>query len=94
MPKVLVLKAPRRHVQKSFLAFFLPKFSRKRSHHVMDAAAEHSAKELSGPVRDTPHIAQCPFDQEPLNAHFLNGLFSRGFSSAKTAHQGIPKTAH
>ena len=29
--------------------------------------------------------------QEPLNAPFLNGLFSRGFSRGKTAHQGIPK---
>ena len=37
MPKVLVLKAPRRHVQTWFLAFFLPNFGRKRPHHVMDA---------------------------------------------------------
>ena len=34
---MLVFKAPRRHVQKSFLAFFGPKFGRKGSHHVMDA---------------------------------------------------------
>ena len=27
--------------------------------------------------------------QEPLNAPFLNGLFSRGFSRGETAHQGI-----
>ena len=38
MPKVLVFKAPRRHVQKWFLAFFWPKFGRKWSHHVMDAS--------------------------------------------------------
>ena len=28
---------------------------------------------------------ECIF-QEPLNAPFLNGLFSRGFSKGKTAH--------
>ena len=27
--------------------------------------------------------------QEPVNAPFLNGLFSMGFSRGKTAHQGI-----
>ena len=26
------------------------------------------------------------FNQEPLDAPFLNGLFSRGFPSGKTAH--------
>ena len=43
-------------------------------------------------IRDHPNLKPVTLkpvkriSQEPLNAPFLNGLFSRGFSGGKTAH--------
>ena len=44
---------------------------------------------FSGLFFDFQVISTSEGYQEPLNAPFLSGLFSTGFSRGKTAHQGI-----